>query len=214
MRPVKSMRRSLHGFHNILNIARSNKAKLIYPSSGNIYGKVTSPQSEDLVPNPQNLYAISKLIWEDMSRLTTDITSIGLRIFAGYGIGEEHKEELASVVTVFLNEIMNGKSPIIWGDGNQTRDFIYIDDIIDGIIEAVNVDTSTVVNLGTGVSTSFNELISIINNYLDTNVKPIYIDKPKSYVEKTRADTTYMKKLLKINPIDLKQGLKKYINRR
>jgi len=210
--PLKELIDSSTGFHNILQIAREcDFARVVFPSSGNVYGHLPVPQCESMNVYPLNYYALSKIIWEQMASIS-NLNTVGLRIFAGYGPGEEHKKDISSVVTLFLRDMFKGNRPIIWGDGNQTRDFIHIDDIVDALVKVGRVDGSPpIINLGTGYSTSYNELVSLLNKYLDTNIEPIYISKPKAYVEKTQADTILLKHVLNIKPLPFKEGLKKYV---
>ena len=214
--PVYCVRNTLRGFHNVLDLAILNDAKLIYPSSGNVYGTIRPPLTESKEPKPTNLYAVCKLQCEEMA-LDSVANSVGLRIFAGYGPGEERKGELGSVIYQFLKEMILGKPPTIWGDGTQTRDFIYIEDIIDGIISATRGFVPSIVNLGSGESFSFNKVVGVINDCLKTmygmtDTQPIYIEKPKSYVEDTLADITLMKKTLNITPRPLEVGIFNFID--
>lgn len=208
--PTLSVKKTLVGFENVLRLAEHGEAKLIYPSSGNVYGKANN--IEHSTPQPNNLYAICKFTTEKMA-IRSSIKNIGLRIFAGYGPGESHKGSYASVVTIFLKKMLKGESPVIWGDGNQTRDFVYIKDITDSIIKAAESPfVFPVINIGTGKSISFNKLIDIINNTLQTEIKPKYIKKPKNYVQETKADISLMKKHLGIKPRNLIGGIEEYLN--
>ena len=210
--PVVASHKTLMSMSNAISIAGMFESTLIYPSSGNVYGTAPAPQRELSIPQPTNMYAVCKLASEQMAMLS-GVSSCGLRIFLGYGPYEKHKGNLASVVTNFLVEMMNNRQPVIWGDGNQVRDFIYIDDIVDGLIKASGYSgVEPILNLGTGNATSFNTLIDIINDELGTKILPKYVSKPKSYVENTVADITLMQDELGLRPIDLRRGIKKYIN--
>jgi UDP-glucose 4-epimerase len=127
-------------------------------------------------------YAKCKAILDDIASCFPQ-SALGVRIFAGYGPGEGHKGEYASIIYKFCQAMKQGEPPIVFGDGTQTRDFIYIDDVISGIIESRNKER--IVELGTGYNSSFNDVIHIINDLLQTNIKPVYIDKPSSYVQET-----------------------------
>jgi len=205
---------TVSGFLNVLEFSKKNKIKkLIYPSSGSVYGKTSIPQKENDMPQPVNIYGKTKLISEALAKVYSEwVPNIGLRIFAGYGPGEEHKGNFASVVTLFLNAIINNKSPEIYGDGKQKRDFIYIDNIIEAIIKSVeeNIENE-IINIGSGKAYTFNEVFAMFNLLLGKNIKPIYINKPNNYLENTLADITKMKNLLKVNPLSLEEGLKRYL---
>ncbi len=110
---------------------------------------------------------------------------------------------------------MNGKPPVLWGDGRQQRDFIYIDDIVDALILAATAPVqSDVFNVGTGVSTSFIDLVSIVNEILGTDSEPIFSSpRLSSYIQRTTADPTKASKRLGFrSKTDLRDGLKRTIS--
>lgn len=160
---------TINGFLNAIQFCRNNNIKLIYPSSATVYNKNTS-------------YAHCKAILEEI-HLAYGGNILGLRIFAGYGVGEKHKGEYASIVYQFCKQMKKGNRPIIYGDGKQTRDFIYIDDIVENILESV--DKRGIIDIGTGVNHSFLEVVEIINKQLGKNITPIFATKPKEYVQET-----------------------------
>jgi UDP-glucose 4-epimerase len=212
--PVGCFHNTVCGFLNILEWAKKrNIEKLIYASSGSVYGNTPLPQSEDMTPKPVNLYGVAKLACETLARnYFNEVPSVGLRIFAGYGPGEEHKGDFASVITLFLRSIMSNQAPVVYGDGMQKRDFVYIDDIIDSIIASAKEEVkNTIINVGSGKFYSFNEVLNILSNILNREIKVIYVKRPTNYLENTLADITRMKKMLGINPISLEEGLKKYL---
>jgi len=98
----------------------------------------------------------------------------------------------------------NGIRPVIWGDGTQTRDFIYIDDVIDNIMELVEKRATGIYEIGTGINTSFNEIIKTINKVLGTNIEPIYQDKPSDYIQDTPVKPVPCK-------VSLEEGIKNII---
>jgi len=209
--PVYCVRNTLRGFRNILKLAELDDAKLIYPSSGNVYGTAPKPLNELTEPEPTNLYALCRLQCEEMAK-DSKVESVGLRVFTGYGPGEEKKGERGSVIYQFLKEMIQGNSPIIWGNGTQARDFIYIEDIVDGMLSAINSFVPSIVNLGSGKSFSFNEVVEIINCCLKTDTKPIYVEDKKPRVETTLADVSLMRKTLNINPRPLEEGILNFID--
>jgi UDP-glucose 4-epimerase len=202
------------GFLNVLEWAKDVKVKkVIFPSSGSVYGGAPVPQSEEGPISPMNLYGIAKLTCEHLARIYQQKTHIvGLRIFAGYGPGEEHKGDFASPITMFLSSVINDERPVVYGNGTQTRDFVYIDDIVEAAIRAAERNSFGIINVGSGKAYSFNEVIDCINEALNKNTEPLYVDKPINYLEKTLADTRKMKKTLGIDPRDLKEGLREYLH--
>jgi len=211
--PKSCITSTIYGFINILELSKSiGVRKLIYPSSGTVYGNAPIPQSETDTPQPMTSYAVCKVACEHLARIySNDVPSIGLRIFTGYGPQETHKKGFMSVPSQFIHAIIQGKRPIIYGDGTQSRDFIYIDDIVTATIRAAEISFSGIVNVGSGRTVTFNQLVQKINSLLNKNIKPIYVKSRPHYVQKTLADTKNMKKLLQICPIGLDEGLKKYL---
>lgn len=207
--PVGSVQKTIVGFTNIVGVAKRFNSFLIYPSSGNVYGN-TSKNVETEIPKPTNLYGVSKYITEHIASIS-NICSLGYRIFAGYGPGEEHKGEYACVVTIFANKLLKGEEIEIWGDGSQTRDFIYITDIVDALIKGAELRPDCeIINLGSGMSMSFKDLIKILANFLNVDYKVQYVKKPSSYVEKTEADLERFTDVFGYIPGPTFQRLKEY----
>lgn len=165
------MRETIGHFISLLDRCKRTGEYLIYPSSATVINKNTS-------------YARCKAILEEL-HLAYGVPALGLRIAAGYGPGESHKGEYASVIYQWCQQMRKGERPVIFGDGTQTRDFIYIDDIVDNIERLARKQTMGIVEIGTGVNTSFNEVVATINKVLGTNIKPVYVPKPGFYVEET-----------------------------
>lgn len=201
------------GLLNAFEFAKKNSIKkVVFPSSGSIYSGNNPPHAEHVYPKPRNSYGAAKMACEAIASSYKDfVDSIGLRIFAGYGPGEELKGDFASVVYLFIRDIVKNKSPVVFGDGTQTRDFIFIDDVVDAIIKSAETTYIGIINVGSGISTSFNDVIKTINDILGRDVKPTYVHKEKNYVEKLQADTRLMKDILKIKPIPLRDGIERFL---
>ena len=200
---------TINGFIKVLNFAKEKKIeKLIYPSSGSVYGKNDHPFNESIVfPQPINIYGKTKLACEYIARIYSEyFPIIGLRIFAGFGPEEDHKKDFASVIYIFIKKAFNNKVIEIFGDGNQTRDFVYIDDITEAINKLFELNFVGILNIGSGRSIVFKEIISLIKNYFK-NLEVKYISKPTNYLIHTNADITLYKKLFKKVPHDPKNGI-------
>lgn len=210
--PKKCLTDTIVGITNCFNYSKINCIKkIVYPSSSSVYGNTKIPQKENLKSKPVNLYGVAKLTCENIAQLYSGVVpSIGLRIFAGYGPGEQNKNEIASIITLFINEVTCDISPIIYGDGSQTRDFVYIDDIVKCIIKSIEIDYKGVVNVGSGENHNYMEILNLINKKLNKNINPIYVNKPKNYFENTLADIKLMRKLFEFHPLSLNEGLEKY----
>jgi len=183
--PEKCMRETISGFINVMQLAISlGVKKVIHASSGTVYGDIPFSHSEDKLPHPLNLYGIAKLTCEKIAecyRKEKAVESIGLRIFTGYGPNEDHKKDYASPVTLFLREILNGKKPVVYGDGKQTRDFVYVDDIVTCMLKSAYVSFTGIVNIGTGKAYSFNELIDVITERVGAKtIRPLYVQGPEN----------------------------------
>jgi len=212
--PRSCITSTIYGFMNVLELSKTLEVKkVVYPSSGTVYGNVPVPQSEGDTPQPHTTYAICKLACEHLAKLyLEDVSSLGLRIFTGYGPKEQHKGEFASVVTQFWNSINRGEEIVVYGDGTQSRDFVYIDDVIEAAKRAAESSFSGIVNVGSGHTWTFNQLIEKISCLVGKDARPIYIKSPSNYVSNTLADTRRMKAVLQTDPLTLDEGLKRYLS--
>lgn len=210
--PIKCFDSTITGMKNILEYSKTNSIqKLIYPSSASVYSNNSQPHNENIIPKPSNQYGVAKIECEKLANEYTDsVNSTGLRIFAAYGPGEEKKQNLSSVINLFLNDVSRNEIPVIFGDGTQTRDFIYIDDVVTAILNSAEVSQQGIINVGSGNSISFNEIIEKIGVQIGKKIIPKYVKKELSYVENLQADTQLMKSVLNINPISIDSGITKF----
>jgi len=206
---------TIKGFFNVIQIADNTGAEsIVYPSSGTVYGNLPPPQSESMKLKPKSMYACTKAFLENFADTIKDENKkiLGLRIFTGYGEGELSKAEYSrSVVTLFYLSISNNISPIVYGNGEQKRDFVYVEDIANIAIMGAEKKLSGVINVGSGNSTSFNELINILNLKLEKNIKPKYIPSPILHIDETKADISLLLKLLEYYPLKIDKGIDKYL---
>jgi len=142
------------------------------------------------------------------------LETISLRYFNTYGIGENSKGSYSSVIWKFIDDIRNERRPIIYGDGKQRRDFIYVEDTARASVMAIeNGVPGETYNVGTGVSTEFNEIFKIIREEMNYDGTPQYIPNPlRSYQVFTQADMNKTKRELKFEPsYDLRRGVRKIL---
>lgn len=167
------VRKTVTNFIDLLDRVKKTGEYLVYPSSATVYNKNTN-------------YAKTKAVLEDLVDIygLKDQT-LGLRISACFGPGESHKGRFASVIYQWCEQMKLGDRPTIFGDGNQTRDFIFEDDTANEIERLARDHTTGIVDIGSGINTSFNEVVHVINYVLGTRIEPIYIKKPSTYVEST-----------------------------
>jgi UDP-glucose 4-epimerase len=201
----------------IFEYARKNQCKVVYASTSSIYNRNPIPYKEDMPVYVTDYYTECRYAIERLARLYYDlynVKSIGLRLFSVYGPREEHKGKYANIISQFLWSIMKNERPIIYGDGNQTRDFIYVSDVVNAFILAMFSDIDCdIFNVGTGKNYSFNEVINLLNKCLGKDIKPIYKPNPiKNYVYHTLADTTKAEKILGFKAkISLEEGIRNII---
>lgn len=186
---------NVEAFIKILDYAkRSGCPKVVYASSAATYGKGAPPNRENQVPQPANIYAVSKVEMEKAARAFTDahptVKTVGLRYFNVYGPLEFHKKAAASMVYQLYRQIAAGKAPRIFKWGDQYRDFIYVKDVVEANAKAFEFSGNGVFNVGTGKGTSFNQVIAVINKALGTTQPTDYFDNPYGfYQDATCADT-------------------------
>jgi UDP-glucose 4-epimerase len=188
------------GFMNVMESAKRNQVKkVIFASSSSMYNGLPIPFKESQTITPKTFYEASFYCREILAKsyyLENGLNSIGLRYFSVYGPNERHKGNFANNISQFLWTMTNGDSPIIYGDGTQTRDFTFVDDVIQANILALQSEEREfgIYNIGTGTETSFSRIVEIINQHLGTDIRATYVDNPiKNYVQKTKADISLAK---------------------
>ncbi|MDD1753288.1 MAG: NAD-dependent epimerase/dehydratase family protein [Methanotrichaceae archaeon] len=178
----------------VFELAKKTGTKVVYASSSSLYNGLQPPHREDMPIFVTDYYTEARLTIERLAELYKklfDVTSVGLRFFSVYGPKEEAKNQYANMISQFLWTMKDGKSPVIYGDGSQTRDFVYVKDVVRALQLAMRSSYQGVLNIGTGIAYSFNEVITLLNLKMKTEIKPIYADNPiKNYVKETLADTT------------------------
>jgi ADP-L-glycero-D-manno-heptose 6-epimerase len=185
-------------FVRLLDYAqRSGCPRVVYASSAATYGKSPAPNRENCPPAPANIYGISKVEMEraaqDFVEKNTSVSVVGLRYFNVYGPWEFHKGNAASMIYQLYQQIRSGKAPRVFKWGEQFRDFVYVKDVVEANMRAFQAQiphSPVVVNVGTGLSTSFNQVIAILNKTLGASRRTEYFDNPYNfYQEATQADT-------------------------
>jgi len=210
---------NVESFRRILNFTRATKTRIIYASSAATYGPATEASVESNGPAPANVYAFSKVIMDNIARRAAaespDWVIVGLRYFNVYGPREAHKGVPASMVYHLSRQMKAGQRPRIFKHGEQKRDFVYVKDVVEGSIRALDAQASGIYNLGSGQARSFNELIDVLNKCLGTNFQPDYIDNPHAHYQNfTQADLTNACNALGYKPqFPLEEGVRDYMQR-
>ena len=218
--PTTGARVNVEGFVNTVEQARQDGCEtVVYASTSSIYGSRTEPSPEDMPVEVNTGYEASKLARERYGEYFSnhhDMSMAGLRFFSvyqGYGGAEEHKGEFANVIAQFADDIANGESPKLYGDGEQTRDFTHVDDIVRGLVQAAEHELDGIYNLGTGEAYSFNTVVELLNEELGTDVNPAYVENPipeSVYVHDTCADASKMREATGWEPrIDFREGIRR-----
>ena len=208
---------NVESFRRLLNFARPTKTRIIYASSAATYGSATEASAESNGAAPANVYAFSKVIIDNIARQAAaespDWIMVGLRYFNVYGPREAHKGVPASMIYHLAQQIKAGKRPRIFKHGEQKRDFVYVRDVVEGTLCALDAKTSGIYNIGAGEARSFNELIEVLNKCLSTNFEPEYFDNPHAHYQNfTQADLTRARKALKYEPrFSLEDGVRDYM---
>jgi UDP-glucose 4-epimerase len=204
---------NVKGTENIFKLAKEFEKKVVYASSSSIYGNTTIiPIQENFERNPINPYGVTKLDDEKLAEKyhNLGVSIIGLRYFNVYGVGQTN--DYAGVITKFINQINLNLSPIIFGDGSHTRDFISVEDVAKANLLSMESNTDfSFLNIGTGISTSVKTLAEVMIELSGKTLEISYDDLPLGDVKESLADTSLAKKLINWNyDTFLKNGLKKF----
>lgn len=217
--PTTGVRVNVEGFVNTVEQARDDGCDtVVYASTSSIYGNRTEPSPEDMDVEVNTGYEASKLARERYAEYFANhyaMSMAGMRFFSvyqGYGGAEEHKGEYANIIAQFADDIANGRSPKIYGDGTQTRDFTHVDDIVRGLELAAEHELTGVYNLGTGEPHDFDTVVELLNAELDADVEPEYVENPipdSVYVHDTCADPSKINEATGWEPeIDFREGIR------
>jgi UDP-glucose 4-epimerase len=204
------------GTLNVLLAARDNGVrKVIYASSSSVYGDTpTLPKKEDMPPNPQSPYAVSKLTGEYYCRVfqrVYGLPTVCLRYFNVYGPRQDPDSPYAAVIPAFLKKLFQGDSPVIYGDGEQTRDFTFVKDAVAANILAAESEATGTFNVGRGDRISINELAGLAVRLIGNNVEPVYKEPRPGDVKHSLADISRLKAFGYRPKFSLEEGLRETI---
>lgn len=182
-------------FETLIDVARTTGARLVWASSAATYGTEANGATAARRPfalgdagRPANVYGFSKWVMENLHRHMQaehpDLHIVGLRYFNVYGPGEAHKEHMASMVYQLACQMLAGKRPRIFYDGTQARDQVHVSDVVAATIAAAGGNAASgIYNVGSGVATTFNEIVAALNNALDTDFEPDYFENPYPFYQ-------------------------------
>jgi len=215
--PLATTETNINGTLNVLIAARDAKVKrLIYASSSSVYGdNLNLPKRENMIPHPLSPYAVSKLSGEYYCQVFYRIyglETVILRYFNVFGPKQDPVSQYAAAIPKFIKAMLNGRSPSIYGDGEQSRDFTFVENVVEASILACREEkiAGEIFNIAGGKRTTINRLANLISRLLDKNVEPIYTNPRLGDIRNSLADISKAQKLLNYQPhINLEEGLKR-----
>ena len=207
------------GTLNILFAAREEKViRVIYASSSSIYGDTpTLPKHEEMPSNPLSPYALQKYIGEQYCRLfyqLYDLETVSLRYFNIFGPRQDPNSIYSAVIPKFIDALLQGSPPIIFGDGEQSRDFTYIENVVQANLLAMSAEHlhGEAINIACAERTSLNQLVNVLRKILGSKLSSVYEEPRKGDVRHSLADIRKGKELLNYEPkVEVAVGLKKTV---
>jgi UDP-glucose 4-epimerase len=198
---------------------RAGVKSVVYAASSSAYGdSEVLPKAENMLPKPLSPYAVSKLVGEHYCSVYSEVyglPTISIRYFNVFGPRQDPKSQYAAVIPIFVSHLLKGERPTIFGDGEQSRDFTFIKNVVNANIAASKLDGARgqVVNVACGEHYTLNELYGTLRELIGIDVEPIYDDPRPGDVRHSHADIEMAKKLLGYSvEIDFMEGLKKTVD--
>jgi nucleoside-diphosphate-sugar epimerase len=218
--PTATQFNNMNGTLSVLIAARDAGVKrVVAASSSSVYGDHPNlPKKEEVIGRVLSPYALSKFVTEEYLRLFYRIwglETVALRYFNVFGPRQNPKSEYAAVIPRFSTRLLSGKSPVIYGDGEQTRDFTFIANVLDANWRAATMPevAGEVFNIGCGTQTSLNQLIEMLNGILGSQIKPTYESGRKGDVRHSVADVSKAVRMLGYSPaVTLETGLSRVLD--
>ncbi len=217
--PVGSNRVNVEGTLNILLSAREAAVRrVVYASSCAVYGNnPVLPKKEEMIPEPVSPYALQKYVGEQYCRLFSELyglQTISLRYFNVFGPKQNPDSVYSAVIPKFIKALVTGRRPVVFGDGKQSRDFIFVDEVVQANLLALSVERGQgeVFNIGSGKETSLNELLALLGKLLRSEIRPRYEAARPGDIRHSRADIRRAREFLKYDPGEgIEAGLEKTI---
>ncbi len=217
--PLLTNEVNVSGTLNLLEACRNSDLKrFIHASSSSIYGETEMlPKHEMQMPQPISPYAVSKLAAENYVKIyhrVYGLNTVCLRYFNVYGPRQIYSA-YSGVIPIFINRLLNNEPPIIYGDGKQTRDFTFVQDVVEANMLALTKETAIgeIFNIATGTQITINQLATMLQQIMNkTDLKPEYTDPRPGDIKHSYADITKAKKLLQYEPrVFIKDGLTRLV---
>ena len=219
--PLQSHVASVDGTFALLLAARDQKVRrVVYAASSSAYGdQPTLPKAEDMLPDPLSPYAVAKLVGEYYCQVFTRVyglETVSLRYFNVFGPRQDPGSQYSGVVSRFIAALLSNERPVIFGDGEQSRDFTYIDNVVEANLSAVSTVSGVgkVINVANGERVTLNELLAEVQDLTGSaHLKAEYREARVGDVRHSLADTTRARKMLGYEPkVGLREGLQRTID--
>lgn len=218
--PMTSHRANVDGTLNVLLAARDNKVRrVIFAGSSSEYGdSPTLPKHEAMPVNPKSPYALQKVTGEEYCRLFTalyGLETVSIRYFNVFGPRQQANSPYSGVISLFIKALATGQSPMILGDGQQTRDFTYVSNVVDGVLRACTAPKASgeAINVATGGRVSLLELLETLNRIMGTSIAPTFGPAREGDVRDSQASIDKARRLLGFTPtVLLEEGLRRTID--
>jgi nucleoside-diphosphate-sugar epimerase len=215
--PITSNRANVDATLNVLVGARDAGVKrVVYAGSSSAYGDTpTLPKREDMPTNPLSPYALQKLVGEQYLQLFTrlyGLETVSIRYFNVFGPRQDPSSPYSGVISLFATRLLSGRAPTIQGDGEQTRDFTYVANVVDGVLRACTAPRANgeVINVAVGGRISINDLCRTMAQLLESRVAPEYTTARAGDVRDSQADITKARELLGYEPVvSFEDGLRR-----
>ena len=206
--PVTSNRANIDASLNLLVAARdAGVRRVVYAGSSSAYGNSASlPKVETMPTAPLSPYALQKLVAEQYCQMFTTLyglETVTIRYFNVFGPRQDPSSPYSGVISLFISALCEGRRPIIYGDGEQTRDFTYVANVVDGVLRAAQAPASAsgeVINVATGGRISLNQLFRVIRDLVKSDLEPVYKETRAGDVRDSQADISKARQLLGYEP--------------
>jgi nucleoside-diphosphate-sugar epimerase len=218
--PITSNRANIDASVNVLVAARDAGVKrVVYAGSSSAYGNSpTLPKVETMLTAPLSPYALQKLVAEQYCTMFTalyGLETVTIRYFNVFGPRQDPSSPYSGVISLFIRAMSEGRSPTIYGDGEQTRDFTYVSNVVDGVLRACQASEANgeVINVATGDRISLNQLFRTVRDLVGATVEPTYAPPRAGDVRDSQADIEKARRLLGYTPlVALEEGLAKTVD--
>ena len=213
--PRRTHRANVEATHNVLLAARdAGVQRVVQASSSAIYGESeTLPKHEDMRPAPLSPYALHKLIAEQYASLFTalyGVATVSLRFFNVFGPRQTPSSQYSGVISLFTSALLAGRAATIYGDGEQTRDFTFVSDVVDGVLRACAASAAAgrALNIARGRRTSVNEVYAALQRATGSSVAPVFAEPRPGDIRDSQADIGLARELLGFEPrMAVEEGL-------